>query len=224
MHSREPLGQPVSHLLSLFAADGERQLIALAGLPGSGKSTLAVQTANDVNKITGSKAMIALGMDGFHLSKAELKTMPDPDEAFKRRGAPWTFSPTKLAARLQQLKSGAGHADLPWPGFEHGRGDPVEAALTVGADTQIVLVEGLYLLYRGESWKQVANAFDERWYLDTPMELSMERLAARHMATRSISRAAAEDRIAENDRLNAEIVLSTRNFAHYLVECRSSAL
>ena len=82
-------------------------------------------------------------------------------------------------------------------------------------DARLVLVEGLYLLYAQDGWQAVSEAFDERWYLDTPMELALDRLAQRHKAAWGLSRERAEARIAANDRLNAEIVLNTRRRADW---------
>ena len=124
-----PLKEPVTGLLSLLEADTPRTLIALAGPPGAGKSTLAARLASDVNAQAGPGTMMVLGMDGFHLTRATLGRMPDPEEALARRGAPWTFDAAGLAERLDLLRRGAGHAPTPWPGFEHGVGDPVPVAL-----------------------------------------------------------------------------------------------
>lgn len=204
------LERPVQRLLSLLDMGALRRLIALAGLPGAGKSTLAARLAAEVNAHAGTDAMVALGMDGFHLTKAELRRFPDPDAAFARRGAPWTFDRDALARRLRDLRAGAGRESVSWPGFEHGIGDPVEAAHTVSPDVRLVLVEGLYLLLGADGWNAVSGVFDERWYLDTPFDLAMERLILRHRTAWGLTREAAEARVAANDRLNAEIVLSTR--------------
>jgi len=39
-------------------------------------------------------------MDGFHLTKKQLSEMPDPVEAFKRRGAPFTFDGNGMLTEL----------------------------------------------------------------------------------------------------------------------------
>ena len=31
-------------------------------------------------------------MQGFHLSRRQLNVLPSPEEAYARRGAPWTFN------------------------------------------------------------------------------------------------------------------------------------
>src|SRR5690349_15591736 len=85
------LEQPVERLLVLLESRPWRSMIALAGVPGSGKTTLATRLAEAVNVRTAPNTMLALGMDGFHFTKAALRQFPDPEEAFARRGAPWTL-------------------------------------------------------------------------------------------------------------------------------------
>jgi pantothenate kinase len=159
--------------------------------------------------------MVALGMDGFHFTKAALRQFPDPAEAFARRGAPWTFDAAALQQRLEQLRASYGRRDVPWPGFEHEVGDPVEGASTVPTSTRLIIVEGLYLLHRGDGWETVSACFDERWYLNTPLEIALERLALRHMQAWGITRDAADHRIATSDRLNAELVQNSARFADW---------
>ena len=217
------LADPVQHLLALLAqaarADKQRRiLIALAGFPGSGKTILANELAHNVNVESRSNIAISLGMDGFHLTKSQLATFADPAEVFKRRGAPWTFDPAGMKERLQMLRRtpGGQPASVTWPGFEHGIGDPVANAITIGPQVQLVIVEGLYLLHQGDGW-DLADDFDERWYLGVPMKIAMQRLVQRHMAVNGNTQKVAEQRLAVNDRLNAEIVLKTRPRAQWWV-------
>jgi pantothenate kinase len=200
---------------SSLPSPSKRVIVGLAGLPGAGKSTLAARLEREINAVAGPGAMAALGMDGFHLSKAELRLLPDPDAALARRGAPWTFDAPAFARRLRLLRENAGRAPVPWPDFQHGVGDPVEGGREVAPETRLVLVEGLYLFHRADGWEEVGATLDERWYLDTPMDTAMERLAARHMASWGMSRERAEAKIAANDRLNAGIVLETRRWSDW---------
>jgi pantothenate kinase len=197
-------------------------MIGLAGVPGSGKTTLAMRLAEEVNARTAPGTLVALGMDGFHLTKAELRQFPDPELAFARRGAPWTFDVAALQQRLQALREAAGRSDVPWPGFEHAVGDPVEAAYVVPAAARLVLVEGLYLLHQDDGWAPICRTFDTHWYLDTPLELSLERLAKRHMRVWGMTRAEAEHRIATNDRPNALLVRRSRASADWVVSLSSA--
>ncbi len=184
-------------------------------MPGSGKTTVARELTEGVNTRTAPQTMMALGMDGFHLTQAELRRFPDPELAFARRGAPWTFDMEALHERLDSLREGAGRRAVSWPGFEHDVGDPVPGAYTIPASTRLVIVEGLYLLHQANGWRAVSRCFDERWYLDTPLEVALERLAHRHMQAWGMSRAEAEHRITTNDRPNAELVLQSRNCADW---------
>lgn len=213
------LSNSVEHLLGLISRQGggpgPRILIALAGLPGSGKSTVTAQLANAVNSQACAHVMMALGMDGFHLSKARLSHFPDPTKAFRRRGAPWTFDVVALGQPLLDFRER--ETSVLWPDFEHGVGDPVANAITVQPSTRIVLIEGLYLLHHDHGW-QCAHLFDKCWFLDVGMEVAMDRLTQRHMAANTQSREVALQRLAVNDRLNAEMVLKSRQHAQWLIE------
>jgi pantothenate kinase len=212
------LTDPVAQLLQMLRTPGpRRRIVGLVGLPGSGKSTLADKLVAAVNAEAGAGTAVVLGMDGFHLSRATLARMPDPDAALARRGSPWTFDPAGLADRLRAVRSAAADAaPVSWPGFEHSVGDPVENAVSIVPAVRLVVVEGLYLLHRDHGWN-LEGLLDTCWYLDVPMELALQRLVARHQAAWGFSIAQAQARVAMNDQLNADIVLQTRARADALV-------
>lgn len=212
---------PVESLLGLLSDNQGRTLVALAGLPGGGKSTLATLLVDRVNALTAPGTAVALGMDGYHFPKATLRQMPDPEAAFARRGAPYTFDVQGLAARLKLVKSGYQSETVFWPEFEHAVGDPAEDATSIPPEARLVLVEGLYLLQDSEGWSAVRSQFDIAWYLDTPFEVALERLIRRHQQAWNISREAALERVAKNDRLNALTVLESRPNADALIVDRS---
>jgi pantothenate kinase len=207
---------PVSHLHTLMTNRSGRVMLGIAGPPGSGKSTLAAQLSERVNAVCGNEVAMALGMDGFHLSKAQLRQMPDPELAFARRGAPWTFDAAGFVARLHLLR----RADrvVSWPDFAHEVGDPIEDAMMVDPAVRLVIVEGLYLLHDDAGWQDAQPVFDEVWYLNTPFDVAIERLTQRHMRAWNFSRAQAEQRIAQSDGLNAELVRQSGVRANYLVD------
>ncbi len=214
------LETPVQHLFSRLESNTARWIVGMAGLPGSGKSTVATRLAEEVNARSAPDTLVTLGMDGFHLSKAELSRLPNSKEAFARRGAPWTFDTRAFRERLQMLRDAFGREEITWPDFQHEVGDPVKNAYAVPASTRLVLVEGLYLLHQADGWEAVSRLFDERWYLDTAMETAMERLTVRHMKAWGMTRDQAERRVAANDRLNAEIVQNSAQFADWRVDPR----
>ncbi|KAI5426553.1 hypothetical protein KIW84_032114 [Lathyrus oleraceus] len=90
--------------------------VGLAGPPGAGKSTIAHEVARRINKLWPEKASsfdsqvqppdvaVVIPMDGFHLYRSELDAMKNPEEAHARRGAPWTFNPTRLLMCLKNLR------------------------------------------------------------------------------------------------------------------------
>lgn len=209
--------QPVEHLLQRLGSSsrGQRVIVGLVGLPGSGKSTLAKSLQARVNASLDAQRMLSIGMDGFHLTKKQLAELPNPQKAFARRGAPWTFDPAGLAQRLQMLRASP-LAAVDWPGFEHDVGDPVQAALHIGPNIQLVLIEGLYLLHEADGWN-VSSLLDECWFLDVPLPLAMQRLQARHMAAWGMSAEQAQARIKVNDEINAVLVQTHRQRAHWLV-------
>ena len=209
-HNDAVMNEAVERILVRLQDMDSRWLIALAGVPGSGKTTLARQLCERVNHQCQAAIMTTLGMDGFHLSKAQLNTFPDPQQAFARRGAPWTFDPQHMSECLRQVRESFASRHCDWPGFEHDIGDPVEAAHQVAADCRIILVEGLYLLYPEDGWLAVSEQFDERWFYDVPVDIAMERLCGRHMQAWGMTKEQAMTQIAANDRLNAQLVWPTR--------------
>lgn len=227
------LTDPVGRLLELADRPEVRTLVALGGLPGSGKTALAQRLGHEANARAGQRRVIALGMDGFHLTRDALGRMPDPGAALRRRGAPWTFDVDGLLWALRQVASAFGLRAVPWPEFDHEAGDPIQAGLEVPPDVPVVLVEGLYLLggrhasaegievrattADENAWEEVGRCFDERWYLDTPPAVARRRLARRHMEAWRMTPAEADARIEANDRLNAMIVAETRRFADFLI-------
>src|SRR5262245_33072529 len=108
------LEQPIERLVALLESGSARSMIALAGTPGAGKTTLASRLAEAINTRTAPNTMVALGMDGFHFTKAALWQFPNPAEAFARRGAPWMFDAAALQQRLEQLRISYGRRDVPW--------------------------------------------------------------------------------------------------------------
>jgi pantothenate kinase len=119
------LTQPVKRLVAQLKTTPSRWMLAVAGMPGSGKTTLASHLVEAINMRVAPNTAVALGMDGFHFTKAALRQFPNHAEAFARRGAPWTFDAFALQQRLQLLRTSAGRADIPWPAFEHAVGDPL---------------------------------------------------------------------------------------------------
>ena len=81
---------------------------------------------------------------GFHLYRAELDKMENPEEAHSRRGAPYTFDGDSFVECVKRIRSGKGEVEV--PSFDHFIGDPIKGDLLVVPRHQIILVEGIYTM------------------------------------------------------------------------------
>jgi len=195
---------------------GRRLLVGLAGAPGSGKTTTAYAVVERVNRLAAAASSDAapfaavLPMDGYHLTRAQLDAMPDPAEAHRRRGAPWTFDGAAFVAAVEAVRRADALVSV--PSFDHAAGDPVQDALRIESATRLVLVEGNYLFLQEPPWNGLGDLFSERWMMDVPPEQAMRRIVRRHVAVGQ-TQAQAEARAAGSDALNAELVWQGRGAA-----------
>jgi hypothetical protein len=68
--------------------------------------------------------------------------MPNPREAHERRGAAFTFNAPVFISCLQRLRDDSLTAHpIPFPSFDHARGDPVQDDVWVMPKHRLVLVE-----------------------------------------------------------------------------------
>jgi pantothenate kinase len=180
-----------------------RLLVGIAGVPGSGKSTAAKEISRIINQKNSNMAVV-VPMDGFHFYRSELDAMPDPKEAHDRRGAPFTFNAEKFHRLLQQIKeTGAAKA----PSFDHSVKDPKEDDIEVVPEHKIIIVEGNYLFLEEKIWNDIAYLFDERWFVDCDIDEAMKRVFVRHVKHIGFSAEVSKERIANNDRPNAVLIV-----------------
>lgn len=172
-------------------------------------------------------------MDGYHLFRKELDCMDNPDEAHKRRGAPWTFDAEGVVTMAQQLhqscfvgKAGSGLTTttappppLLFPGFDHARKDPQPDAVVVPSSAKIVIIEGLYTLLSTDPWVQVSQVVDLRWFIHVPLQTARARLARRHLSAGIVgSLQEGFDRVDSNDALNARFIVDHQVAADCIIE------
>jgi len=192
---------------------GKKHFVAVVGSPGSGKSTLTNTVCKLVNiKRPGSCTIIP--MDGFHYYKRELDQMKDPVEAYRRRGAPFTFNAAAFFKLLQKIKiEGKGAA----PSFDHKVGDPVENDIPILEQNKVILVEGNYVLLDHPDWRPISALMDEKWFIDCDIDVAMNRVRLRHIGT-GLTNEKAIERVEGNDRPNGLLVQQCRSFATKIVK------
>lgn len=195
-----------------------RIIIGIAGLPGSGKSTLANYIANRIN-LQSPGLVASVSMDGFHYSKAQLNSFPDPAAAMARRGAPWTFDSQSFCDHLATFKQYPEQV-LHWPSFDHAHGDPIENDIEIPTSTKVLIVEGLYVLHQEHGFEQAQIWLDESWFIDLDIKQALQQLAQRHQQAWGISEAQAWQQIEQNDTLNAQISDQSKTFANHIISVR----
>ena len=173
------------------------------------------QSDNSNNNSSGFNIEI-VPMDGYHYYRHQLEKMDNPQHAFAKRGAPFTFDSERFVNDIVNLrKTGSGS----FPSFDHGKGDPVENDIRVDHKRhKIVLVEGNYLFLTEQPWSRLLdeNCFDETWYVNCPVEEATKRVIDRHIRTGK-TRETAELRAYSNDLVNAKLVDANKRFADVLI-------
>ncbi|KAL4763220.1 kinase-related protein [Aspergillus foveolatus] len=197
--------------------ENARLLIAVSGIPGSGKTELAITMAKRINEKHGAQngdlIAAAIPMDGYHLTRAQLAQMPDPEYAAARRGAAFTFDGEKFLALVRALrepltpKTQTLHA----PSFDHAVKDPVDNDIPIEAARRVIFFEGNYLSLNKEPWNSAAKLMDELWFVDVDFDTARQRLIKRHVkAGIAKDEADAEKRANENDLVNGREIVDCR--------------
>lgn len=204
--------EKVHTLIGRATSEGKPLFVGLCGVPGSGKSTVSSALLSRFGK-----EIAVVPMDGYHYSRAKLVTFPDPDEAFRRRGSPWTFDSAAFARDVALLKQ---RRVFRFPSFDHAIKDPTPAEILVDcgseSPTKVVVFEGLYVFLESDAgFSAVSRLLDEKWYVETDLETALYRAAMRHVrAGIEPDLEHAMRRVDQNDRINALLVQD---------ECRRSA-
>lgn len=156
----------------------ERVVVAVAGVPGSGKSTLVEELVRSLVS-RGVEARV-LPQDGYHFYREQLAQFDDPAEAFRRRGAPYTFDAERFVASVRKVREGR---EVVWaPLFDHAKKDPVENDICIEPSAKVVFVEGNYVGLKDEPWCELGQLADELWVVSTDAATVRERIVRRHLA------------------------------------------
>jgi len=175
---------PLLHTLNeLQKKKGGRILVFLAAPPAAGKSSLSKTLAKLAETIPGMEKITVIGMDGFHRYQKYLTTHTTMRDGIKIpmvkvKGSPVTFDLPKMRENLKLVKSGA---NCFWPDYDRMNKDPVENGLKV--DSDIVLMEGNYLLLDQDGWRDLKNLADYTIRITAEPEFLRNRLIKRKKAT-----------------------------------------
>jgi pantothenate kinase len=152
-------------------------------------------------------------MDGYHLTRTQLSSMPDPVHAHARRGAAFTFDPFPLHSLIFQLKEPLTASTPTYfaPSFDHAIKDPVENDISIPPTSRILVLEGNYLSLGKGEWKEIAGLMDELWFVEVEEEVAGKRLVPRHVkAGIAGSEEEAWKRVRENDLVNGREIVEFR--------------
>lgn len=164
-----------------------RIIIALAGPPGSGKTTVAREVARRLNAHDADSTEV-VPMDGFHYTRAKLDTFHNAQEAHARRGAAWTFDAAGVVALFTELRASTSKdnntsvpATIYAPSFDHATKDPIPRDIAISPTVSTIILEGNWLVYDEEPWRQISRLVDESWFVDVDAEVAKRRIAMRHL-------------------------------------------
>lgn len=163
----------------------------MAGIPASGKSSVAdlilekTNTLLQKNPKHGDKAAVLVGLDGWHLTRAQLDAHPTPKLAHDKRGAHWTFDGSAYLDFVTALRRPVDMNSpvITAPSFDHALKDPTPEAVSILPHHRIVIIEGLYALLSIGPWRQAGELLDVKWYLEVGVDEAQRRLVKRHVVT-----------------------------------------
>lgn len=135
-----------------------------------------------MNEAGSDDTAILVGLDGWHLTRAQLDAMPDPKLARDFRGAHWTFDGESYASFIRSLRDPS-VPTVTAPSFDHAVKDPVPHDVTIEKRHQVIVIEGLYAFLKIEPWIHAGELLDERWFVDVDMEEAKRRLVKRHIVS-----------------------------------------
>ncbi len=184
---------------------GSRVLAMIAAPPGAGKSTLADFLKALAGEL-GIEGVGVIGMDGFHRRQEYIDThtmIRDGREILmaKVKGAHETFDLEALALRLKKISNGE---KCGWPVYDRILHDPVDDAFIV--DSDIVILEGNYLLLDIEGWNDLTKLADLTIFVSADEDMLKKRLIDRRLAC-GYDRDSSERFVEYSDMYNVRFIL-----------------
>lgn len=191
--------ETICQQISTLGPKGKRIMIGVAGPPAAGKSTLAELLVERLNEVETARAAL-VPMDGYHLDNEAL----DAQNMRERKGAPQTFDAdgfVALVKKISQTDDAVSYAT-----FDRANDRTVPNSATVAADTNIVVVEGNYLLLNTTPWSDLKALFDLSVFIRPSIKTLEDRLIQRWLSY-GFDQDAAEKKARSNDIPNAMTIL-----------------
>jgi pantothenate kinase len=188
-----------------------RCVIGITGPPGAGKATLTEALVRVCAEELGSRCVVGLPMDGFHLPTSRLVEVGRHD----RKGAPDTFDASGFVSTLRRLVD-SGVPTMTWPSYSRRVHEPIPGAITVSAAARLVFVEGNYLLLPTAPWTHVRTIASSIWYVTADRRTLETRLLRRQLVA-GRNAGEADRHVTRSDMLNVDQVERTRTCADRIV-------
>lgn len=159
-----------------------RILVIMAAPPGTGKSTLATFFEYLSSKYDDIEPIQYIGMDGFHHLNTYLESHhidDDPTKPMLRtiKGSPQSFDVNKLISLIKEVKE----KNIVWPIYSRTIHDVIDDGPVVNSN--IVLLEGNYLLLDFPPWNEIQKLADYSIFINSPIELLKEHIIARKISS-----------------------------------------
>ena len=168
----------------------KRLLVMLAAPPGAGKTTLLSFLERLSREQEHLQPIQTIGMDGFHRRQEYLQNHYVQREGkqvsmVEIKGAPVTFNLEGLRERIGKVAAGE---VVRWPIYDRLLHNPVENVIVV--DSEIVILEGNYLLLNEDGWRDLSMFADYTISITADQDLLRRRLIERRIKTGVVEKTA----------------------------------
>ena len=178
-----------------------RLIVCIFGSPGSGKSTFSAILNRELNKIDGLMSKV-VPMDGFHFDN---KILADRN-MLRFKGSPETFDTNGFISLLAKLRQQP-ETDHVIPIFDRELDLSRASARLIEKSTNILLIEGNYLMLNQAPWNRLQMFFDLTIKIESDRRILKDRLLKRWLDL-GISKDQASEKIKQNDLPNSDLVES----------------
>lgn len=192
--------------IHIYETKKKRVIVYLAACPGSGKSTLALFLEELFKSLNASCTFQTIGMDGFHFYNDYLKK----HDLLNEKGSCNTFDVEKLKSYILKTKE----EDCFWPIYSRMVHNPIENQVYIQSD--IVLIEGNYLLSKDAPWNELLPLCDDSVFLHVDPNILKERLIKRKSLSIGLNKAI--HFYAQSDSKNIQYVLNSKQCPNIEIE------